>query len=304
MATATIPVDLRNPGQVFACLGLMEAADVLLGRPCEGRFDYQDLETDTRFTIQVDGPDDPVATVVRFLAQAEAKALVPRGSGLSTARWDVATVPASKDDPVFPYPAPDTPAALPIVLTDGTRQIAVDHWADGAAATGRDNVKFWAGSGGYPGAALARDALEIVHGLGDNALTEAIADPFVFSAPQSSSFRFDWRRDYIPLDAGFSPNAHTTVLMVGYPLVELLAAIGLQNARPDRPDPRDKLTYRYGVSNLRLPTAHARAVLGAQALWQHPFRRFPIRVFRMQLGWPGQEGQARCIIDAQEEFEP
>ena len=31
MAESTIPVDLRNPGQVFACLGLLEAADVLLG---------------------------------------------------------------------------------------------------------------------------------------------------------------------------------------------------------------------------------------------------------------------------------
>ena len=135
-------------------------------------------------------------------------------------------------------------------------------------------------------------------------LLQAVADPFSFSAPQSSSFRFDWRRDYIPLDAGFSPNAHGGIQMVGYPLVELLAAVGLQNARPARPDRRDKLTYRYGVSNLRLPTVYARVVLGGTALWQHPLRRFPLRTFRMRLGWPGQEGQARCIIDAQEEFEP
>jgi CRISPR-associated protein Csx14 len=83
--------------------------------------------------------------------------------------------------------------------------------------------------------------------------------------------------------------------MVGYPLVELLAAIGLQNARPSRPDRRDKLAYRYGVSNAMLPTVFVRAILGAESLG------FPIRVFRMRLGWPGQEGQARCIIDAQEE---
>jgi hypothetical protein len=31
MAEASIPVDLLNPGQVFACLGFMEAADILLG---------------------------------------------------------------------------------------------------------------------------------------------------------------------------------------------------------------------------------------------------------------------------------
>jgi CRISPR-associated protein Csx14 len=39
----------------------------------------------------------------------------------------------------------------------------------------------------------------------------------------------------------------------------------------------------------------ARAVLGAQSVG------FPLRVFRMRLGWPGQEGQARCIVDAEEE---
>jgi CRISPR-associated protein Csx14 len=84
--------------------------------------------------------------------------------------------------------------------------------------------------------------------------------------------------------------------MVGYPFVELLAAIGLQNARPARLDPLNKLVYRYGVSNAALPTVFARAVLGGESLG------FPVRSFQMRLGWPGQEGQARCIIDAQEQL--
>jgi CRISPR-associated protein Csx14 len=82
---------------------------------------------------------------------------------------------------------------------------------------------------------------------------------------------------------------------VGYPLVELLAAIGLENARPERPERGNKLLYRYAVSDQRLPTVLARAVLGGQDLG------FNVRRFRMQLGWPGQEGQARCIIDSREE---
>lgn len=304
MASSIIPVDLRNPGQVFACLGLMEAAEILLEQRCEGSFDYRNLDIETTFTLRTEGADDPVAAVIRFLARAEVKALAPHGSDLSTARWDVETLPAGVGDVhAFPCAVPDSPAALPIVLTDGKKQILADHWADGPA-TGRDNVKFWAGAAGYPAAALARDALATVRTLGDNAIASAISDPFNLSAPQSSSFRFDWRRDYVPLDAGFSPNVHGDVRMIGYPLVEMLAAIGLQNARPHRPDLRDKLAYRYGVSNLRLPTIYVRTILGAQPLWQHPFQRFPIRIFRMRLGWPGQEGQARCIIDAQEEFEP
>ncbi len=86
--------------------------------------------------------------------------------------------------------------------------------------------------------------------------------------------------------------------MVGYPFVELLAAIGMQNARPARVEARNKLTYRYGVSSAMLPTVFVRAVLGSESLG------FRIRLFRMRLGWSGQEGQARCIIDAQEEPRP
>jgi CRISPR-associated protein Csx14 len=289
MAEASIPVDLLNPGQVFACLGLMETAEILCG-PGTGRFEYRGSESAARFVLNVDGPHDPVSETLRFLASAEAKAIVPRDSDLSTKRWEVETLPS--EGSVFPSAVPDSPAALPTVLTYEKHAIPIEHWADGSD---RDNVKFWAGAAGYPGAALARDALALVRELGDNALAAAVADPFDVSAPQSSSFRFDWRRDYIPLDAGFSPNEHGGISMVGYPFVELLAAIGMQNARPARVEARNKLDYRYGVSSAALPTVFARAVLGGENLG------FPVRLFRMRLGWPGQEGQARCIVDAQEE---
>lgn len=290
MAEARIPVDLLNPGQVFACLGFMEAAEILCGS-CQGRFDYRQSEPVTNFVLSADGPKEPISETVRFLVRAEARAIAPRDSDLSTARWKVETV--KPQEPVFPCAIPDSPATLPMLLTDGEKSIPIEHWADGSD---RDNVKFWAGASGYPGAALARDAVNLVRDLGDNALVAAAADPFNVSAPQSSSFRFDWRRDYIPLDAGFSPNEHGAMSMVGYPFVELLAAIGMQNARPARVDGRDKLAYRYAVSSAMMPTAFARAVLGGESLG------FPIRAFRMRLGWPGQEGQARSIVDAQEEL--
>jgi CRISPR-associated protein Csb3 len=289
MAEASIPVDLLNPGQVFACLGFMEAAEIVCG-PCMGRFAYDSAGSSATFILKVDGAQDPISETLRFLVGAEVRAIAPRNSDLSAEKWDVETFRSYTF--VFPCATPDTPAALPMLLSKGQQSIPIEHWADGSD---RDNVKFWAGAAGYPGAALARDALNLVRGLGDNALADAAGGPFNVSAPQSSSFRFDWRRDYIPLDAGFSPNEHGGVEMVGYPFVELLAAIGMQNARPARIDARNKLAYRYGVSSAMLPTVFARAILGGESLG------FPIRLFRMRLGWPGQEGQARCIIDAQEE---
>ncbi|RMF69984.1 MAG: type I-U CRISPR-associated protein Cas8c, partial [Alphaproteobacteria bacterium] len=53
MAEAAIPVDLFNPGQVFACLGFLEAAEILLGE-AEGGFDWSN-EADVRFILRAAG---------------------------------------------------------------------------------------------------------------------------------------------------------------------------------------------------------------------------------------------------------
>lgn len=286
MAQAEIPVDLFNPGQVFACLGFLEAAESLLGE-AEGGFDWSD-ERAVRFRLHAAGSANPVRAVLDFLSEAQVFSEAPAGSSLRTEKWKVQTREAERPS-AFPFPEPSSPATLPALLT-GTmdRSVPIDHWGD---ATARDNVKFWAGSGGYPGAAIARDALDLVKGR----LGSVADDPFSLSAPQTSSFRFDWRRDYIPMDVGFSPNEHGDVTMIGFPLVEILAAIGLTHARPQR---LNKLSYRYGVAQdpgTGIPPMLLRAALGCAVL------PFPQRFFRMQLGWPGQENQARCITDIVEE---
>ena len=293
MAEHAIPVDLFNPGQVFACLGLLEAAEVLLGE-AEGGFDWSN-EGNVNFHLRAEGEQNPVAEVLAFLAEAEVFSQAPHGSALSTEKWDVPGPPPEGHRPPdeYPFPVPRSPATCVALLRDRSgRELTIDHWGD---ATERDNVKFWAGAAGYPGAALLRDALDLIR----SQLAAAGDDPFAVSAPQSSSFRFDWRRDYIPLEVGFSPNIHGDITMLGFPLVEILAAIGLGASRPRR---IEKLEYIYGVIGtdgqpVYYPLVLLRAALGAPAL------PFPCRFFRMHLGWPGQENQARCILDVTEEVE-
>jgi CRISPR-associated protein Csx14 len=297
MADASIPVDLFNPGQVFACLGFLEAAEVLLGE-AKGGFNWSD-DANARFILRANGEESPIETVLRFLAKAKVKSIAPGASELSTEKWDVPTRRLSADAP-FPFPLPSSPATLPAVLeveeATTPTEVVINHWGDDAQQTGRDNAKFWAGSGGYPGAALARDALDLVR----DRCCDAVKAPFELSVEQSSSFRFDWRRDYIPLDIGFSLNNHPkdSFSTVGYPLVEVLAAIGLTNARPLRG--RTKLEYRYGVIGVLsvhqlLHPCLLRAALGCSKTL------FPQRVFRMYLGWPGKENQARSITTVVEE---
>jgi len=294
VAEASIPVDLFNPGQVFACLGLVEAADVLLG-DAEGAFDWSNALS-VRFWLRARGEASPVVSVLEFLARAEVLGEAPVGS-LNHKAWKGAwgtLLPRSRDDG-YPFPDPSSPATVVCILRNGAKTLAIEHWGDGT----RDNVKFWAGAGGYPGVALARDALELVR---DRAVASASA-PFALAAPQSSSFRLDWRRDYVPIDAGFSLNAHDgRIETEGFPLVELLGAIGLSHARPARPNRRNKLEYVYGVagrsirSEIWLPPSILRAALGAAPL------PFPTRRFRMLLNWPGQENQARAITTVTEEI--
>ena len=287
MIEVEIPVDLLNPGQVFACLGFLEAADILCGN-AEGGFDWR--HDDTRFRLKASGDANPFSRVLGFLDEATVASVAPARSSNGTERWEVNT---RRGLDSFPFPDPASPATLPARLEDEKgHRLTIDYWGD---ATRRDNVKFWAGAGGYPGAGLVRDTLDLIRGR----TKDYLDDPFALTAEQSSSFRFDWRRDYIPIDAGFSPNAHGNVVMQGHPIVELMAAVGLAHARPFR---HDKLDYSYGVAGVAGPNLYdpifLRASLGAQ---RPPFPGVRFRLFNMKLDWPGQENQARCITNVIEE---
>ena len=291
VAESSLPVDLLNPGQVFACLGLLEAADILLGHAVAG-FGWTS-QGEATFSVSASGTEPPVERVIRFLEEAEVIARVPAQSSNSDA-WKASWGDAPRVDDLgspFPFPDPSSPATLPVVLKDpDDTEITVDYWGD---ATRRDNVKFWAGAAGFPGAAILRNALSIA----SDQMRQHVNNPFALSGAQSNSFRFDWRRDYIPVQDGFSPNKHKKIQMLGYPLVEVLAAIGMTHARPSR---KAKLEYRYGVighGQLLEPLFH-RAALGADRC---PVPGRPFRRFVMLLDWPGQEDQARCITQVMEE---
>jgi CRISPR-associated protein Csx14 len=294
MAETSIPVDLTNPGQVFACLGFVEAADQLLGS-AEGAFDWS--APATCFHIRASGEENPISTVLEFLEHAEAVPEAVEGSP-NIAAWKPVWGPVPRAlprDEGYPFPDPASPATLVCALIAGPHRVPLTHWGEDRRITGRDNMKLWAGASGYPGAALARDALALIRGKARDAASE----PFALALPQSSSFRLDWRRDYVPIEAGFSLNNHGHIAALGYPFVELLGAVGLSHARPLR---EEKLVYRYGVVGrdhttdaLWLSPSLLRAALGGSPL------PFPMRHFRLFMSWPGQENQARAITTVTEE---
>lgn len=305
MNLPAIPVDLLNPGQVFACLGFMELAHLLCG-PVAASFDWSD-DTSPQFLLHSPTVEDPFMEVLNALKTAEVEIVVPVETSVDLKQWKLSTSSYSQSKP-WPIPMPESPSALPARLSfsDG-KSLLLSSWGEGFAAerltTERDNMKFWAGSKGKPGASFFNDALKQVQ----DAKTEDLRlSPFSYSLPKKSSLRFDFRGDYTAIDIGFTVNAHGSIKTVGYPVVEVLAAVGISNARAER---LGRLSYRYGVvsstvlsgasesgGRVLLPPALLRVALGAQPL------PFPTRVFHMALDWPGQEGQARCITVVTEEF--
>jgi CRISPR-associated protein Csx14 len=310
MVQASIPVDLFNPGQVFACLGFLEAADVLLG-DAEGGFDWSD-EADVRFELCADGDENPFEVVLDFLAGAKILRYAPVGytEPLSKKGTSADAVEskgaASSSDLRFSESYPDRKGdrmALPVRLEFGKgRAIEFGHWADGSS---RNIFKLYSGNRSAHDIVCAmlsgtrekprkKQSAGDIKALGIAALLEEkrddlIAQPFDVLTFMGGSFNFDPRGAWTGLDAGYSPNEHKDHGVAASPIVELLAALGLEHARPDEYRPRQVC---YGVWSRRLPPMLARPVL-AGAIAAVPVRKFH---FKLDLS-----GKNKVVTFSQEE---
>lgn len=295
MTEESFPVDLHNPGQVFACLGFLEAADVLLGK-AEGGFDWSD-EADVRFRLRAEGGENPVGEVIEFIAKAKLERLAPDGYRDPPSRGGKKKRRAAEneegeddtgDGPLcvletFPRPDADW-RALPIRLRKDGQFLDVTHWCD---ASSRNDFKLFAGQQRAP--AIARAMVELVAQLWKQCSDALIRDPLGQTMPMGgSSFKFDARKSWTAIDAGYSPDEQKHLVMAS-PVVEMLAAIGLEYARPDEFDTRE---VRYGAWNGLLPPLLARPTLAGVRIG------VPVRIFRFTLDLSGKN---KVVTFAQEE---
>ena len=295
MAESSIPVDLLNPGQVFACLGFLEASEVLCGET-EGRFEWSDCDN-VKFCLRAGDAENPFETVLAFLAKATLTAVAPRDwrpKKIEKAKYEEAGGLIRTN--TFSEPSPDTEFALPVRITGLTTgekriQVVLGHWADGST---RNNFKLYTGN---------RSALHITRAMllgtyarprrGQNSgdlrtkglcqlweenplvLTQS---PFDVAIPMGGSFNFDPRGAWTAIDVGYSLNSQQHQVTAS-PVVEVLAAWGLENARPYEFSVRK---VRYAVWGQFLPPMLARAALAVRV------RAVPIRQFRFELGLSGK----------------
>jgi CRISPR-associated protein Csx14 len=300
MGQSSIPVDLFNPGQVFACLGFMEAAEVICG-DAEGGFDWTN-EVEARFELRAAGTTSPVDAVLDFLINARRERFAPKGyadppskgQGKKEGRKQTAgdrADDATGDDElrlIETFPAPEADhLALPVRFERNPHVLDVSHWCD---ASSRDSFKLFAGQ--QRSSAIAQQMVAGMKKLWKERRWELTGDPLGLTAPLGgSSFKFDARKAWTPIDAGYSPDKQAYGVEAS-PVVEMLAAIGLEHARPDEFETRD---VRYGVWNGLLPPVLARPALGGARVG------IPIRIFRFTLDLAGKN---KVVTFAREETRP
>ena len=227
-----IPVDPANPGQFFACCGLLELADRLWSG-VEGWFD------DGLFCIET---TENSATLYELLAAAHDIALSDAGCS-----GDLDDDSDGEDD------SEDETSALTIVSPISLR---LDWWKD-------KSLKPWAGSMSVRKIFLAMRAA--IDSLNCDPLNhrQVVLDPVSTTLTKKHGakskkreprepFYFDARRgaNSLSLDIGFAPDPLKKVLRlatIAYPAVEAMSLIGLQRCRPkptDTPRTFDYFTWQ------------------------------------------------------------
>lgn len=232
--TIRIPVDVTNPGQFFACCGLLELAH-RLWTGTTAAFDSEG------FIIK---PSDANASLIALVEEFQ----------LSELRCgDNADAETAGDD--------DDEDGLSRPMSLGTPfNMTLDWWADKA-------LKPWAGSMSAQSIFVAmRTAIDPRNSDPLNDL-RVVHDPLDPSNPKQKDkkrepFYFDSRRggNAKSLDVGFAPDAFSMTSATS-PAVEALCMVGLQRFRPRPTDQPRVFVYRTWVVPLP-PSAAAAAACG------------------------------------------
>jgi len=319
MSLASIPVDIFNPGQVFACLGFMEAAEVLLG-DVECGFDWSD-RSKPLFQLRANGERNPFEVVLEFLANADIRAIAPKGikvdtkkeagdedddfggdevkSGGTNEEEDADQNPSEIIESEIVASLENKLSGLAIRIIGESQSLSVSHWADGSK---RETFKLYAGNRSGMSIAKAMQAGKSKTSKDGKVTYDTVGLRLLWQSDRSGltrnpfngnavagNFGFDARATWTAIDAGYSPDTHANRVF-GSSVVELLCAIGLENARPDEFETR---RVRFSIWCLPLPPLLARAaVVGA-------LNSIEQRTFQFELALAGK---VKKITHAKEEL--
>lgn len=301
----TVQVDVTNPGQFFACCGLLELAH-RLWPGAEGWFPQED-----RFAVFATRGEPSLTTLLHTLAevtmsglseeeQREREALEAEMRELKGRRC---ALPDDKEVRRKQLGEQARAGSLRVESRNGQRpsfSLLLEWWQAEDEAT----PKTWAGRQEIH--RVARAAQEALSGISaapalfDYGCVMTLPGEYVKKATDQGKsvepFFFDSRRFAHALDAGFSLDA-IGAEAVAHPAVELLALIGLQRFRPSPASIR----WHFGYWTWRQPlcaTVAAGVVGGTAPIPERQRYRFPLRFRDDQkrykaFGWATAMGDAQ-----------
>jgi len=211
-----INVDVSNPGQFFACCGLLELADRLWAG-AEGWFGTSVFHLRTDGTLR-----DLLTRLTRC-------------------------TPRQLDQVCGHIPVKPIIAPLELVLDGATPQLLlIDFWMRVASIKGNvqavSNPPWNCWSGHQTPLRIwlpLRDALKTIL---DEKSDDELLSLFTLPRPLTGRFGFDSAAGWNTLDLGFSPNDQGMPVNSS-PAAELLAAIGIQRFRPWVSEDRSRISY-------------------------------------------------------------
>lgn len=290
MAKSNVPVDLFNPGQVFACLGFMELADALLG-DAEAGFDWTDAQQ-TQFRLSAAGDKAPVQAVLNFLESSTLKPICPLGIDGPWPSNAIAseTFPAPRSELLKSNKKGYSASNLPFALKNNVDEICVSSWLEG---DGRQALKLFAGQ-----QVAVQLMTNVLTGDARKSGTQGVRqlcpsddDPFQVG-PVGGRFGYDSRGAWDAINVGSSLDEQGAVLLAS-PVVESLSVIGLEFARPEF---LSTYEIRYAVWQGGLPINLARVA------FTQPDKFVPRSSYRYFRSHLGNDKQYKKCFPAQEEY--
>jgi CRISPR-associated protein Csb3 len=233
-ANIRIAVDPTNPGQFFACCGLLELAD-RFWNGAEGWFEPGE------FCLNATSVSEPTAPAAGQSIRGAHAANAP--DPLATLIAAIRHAPFEKDDPNDPLYGEETVAPLKL---KGDFNLRLDWWNDSRASG--DTFKTWAGRqevvriARSMHAALDPELHRTKTLLRHAALLVDVNDARKTAAP----FYFDSRAASQAgnIDVGFSTDAQGMSVPV-FAAVEFLCLVGLQRCRPQESGEGRDRVYSY-----------------------------------------------------------
>ena len=246
-------VDLRNPGQYFACCGILELASRLW--PGSEAWFAKDSARAVFHVATRNGHNDPLAAIVHELCAAQPLVML-------AADHEAQTQADRKPVVIVPF------------------QLRLDWWLDPYGSGDKSELKIWAGQ-----QTPERNINSLCDAWREIVKTAAnrIKGTCLFSLrwPVTGRFGFDPAASWEAIDVGFSPDEQQVPVQTA-PATEILAAIGLQRCRPGLIERRRRwFAYHPWADPLEIAVAPAGVVGVAGTLGAY---EFPVVMRNSQYG--------------------